>query len=712
MPGPQSQLLDIVEEALVRHSVFGDSGYIHDQYQISTDRRLGVIAEGLPSAGRLRDALTGANAESRYRACGNTVIRSAVQHAHTQVEAGTPYGLPLADCDRIFDAAALHLERGGTGTPFESGTFRLHRLGPEPCHGWVWREDYPDDTFGRAFRFLVKQNYGDPLCRPSDEDLAGLTKGEQLLRTLMPLLAPSALSHTQLVGLFPHAGSWKDKASSSQIRIGGSVFLSRSLMSDPWVVAEHLLHEALHQKLYDFRHGHTLLEPAFAMRGAPRVRAPWNAEGLNDANHWDAHRALAAFHVYVQLAVLAQRARLRATELADRYGPPDGMIESRKAFERAWYLGEQLRSEAWSVLGLAGQRMVDWLMSVLGGMEPSPPPPGASLHLTLDLYQREAKKVAWAIGASDRASPALIRKLEPLAKAEVETTRQVLSAIGAADRLDGFEADLAEVQDDDFGLKFFMLRGLIGRTLRGTMADGYTLPSAASGAEDPDALVRRMVVEGSRNILVALQRIPDAVAAARRRAHDMRFTVSCVDEVGRLLSVLAAAAPKGGRILEIGTGVGVGLGWICAGLGRRTDVEVVSIEIDRELSEAARAWAWPGRVRIMTADAVDLLPTLGAFDLVFVDASPVKHGQMEPAIRALRPGGVLVIDDLHTDMSNYEVQKAHKDALRELVLGHPALQALELDWASGVILAVRTKETADEAVTDVSAPSYADAGAA
>jgi predicted O-methyltransferase YrrM len=691
MPTLQSlDLLGVIEEALVRHRPFGDSTYILDQFQFCSKRRLSVIAAELPSAGWLLDALQTADGNSRYRLTGNTVVRCAIQHAHTQVETNTEYGLPLADCEKIFEATALHLQLRKPGTPLESRSVSRPRLGAEPYHGLIWDEDYPDDIFGRSFRFLVKQNYGDALCTPSDDEIATLIKGEQLLQILLPLLAPSALSHAHLIGIFPHVGGWKGKASSSQIKLGGTIFLGRCIMRSPWIVAEHLLHEALHQKLYDFRHGHSLLEPDFAERGAPRIRSPWNPEELNEANHWDAHRAFAAFHVYVQLSLLSLLAERRAAELEELYGPAEGMIESRKAFERAWYLGEQLKEVCWNVLGLAGKRLVDWLMSILHALEPSPPPRGADFHLVLDLYKREAKKVDATLMTRESAPSALSSKLVPLVKEEVEDTRRILSTINAERQLDQFNDALGQFADNELGAQFSNVRGIVARTLLNASPDGYGLSSVVPESEDPNDLVRQMVLSASQRLYVTLEGIPDAVAAAKRRAHRLRFTMSCIDQVGRLLAVLAAAVPQGGRILEIGTGVGVGAAWISVGLDERTDVEVISVEVDRQLSDAAMEWPWPPHMRIVTADALEALGTLGAFHLMFVDASPIKHGHIESTIRALRPGGVLVIDDLHTDMRNLEVQKAQKDTLRRLLLHHPSLQAVELDWASGVILATHT----------------------
>ena len=77
------------------------------------------------------------------------------------------------------------------------------------------------------------------------------------------------------------------------------------------------------------------------------------------------------------------------------------------------------------------------------------------------------------------------------------------------------------------------------------------------------------------------------VDRARARAAAAGFDLSCDDEVGALMAALAAGVPRGGRILELGTGVGVGLAWIVAGLEGRSDVEVHSVEVDPRTAAVA-----------------------------------------------------------------------------------------------------------------------------
>lgn len=139
---------------------------------------------------------------------------------------------------------------------------------------------------------------------------------------------------------------------------------------------------------------------------------------------------------------------------------------------------------------------------------------------------------------------------------------------------------------------------------------------------------------------------PPAVAAAMERARAAGFTISSEDCVGRLLAVLAAAVPAGGRVLEMGTGVGMGTAWIVTGLGKRRDAEVVTVERDACLAEALRGWPWPAFVRLVQANALDALGWLGTFDLVFPDSHAGKYLGFDRTLAALRPGGLLVVDDM------------------------------------------------------------------
>lgn len=72
-------------------------------------------------------------------------------------------------------------------------------------------------------------------------------------------------------------------------------------------------------------------------------------------------------------------------------------------------------------------------------------------------------------------------------------------------------------------------------------------------------------------------RLPPLVAQAYALALASGFDRSCSEETGRLLRTLAAGKP-GGRVLELGTGLGAGAAWLLAGMS--ADSMLLTVEND------------------------------------------------------------------------------------------------------------------------------------
>ena len=183
--------------------------------------------------------------------------------------------------------------------------------------------------------------------------------------------------------------------------------------------------------------------------------------------------------------------------------------------------------------------------------------------------------------------------------------------------------------------------------------------------------------------------IPPRVAAASAHAAAAGFPMSSEAAVGELLRVFAAAVPPGGRILEIGTGTGFGTAWLVDGLGLRRDVDVVTIDIDAERVAAVAARDWPSYVTFEVGDGLDVLARSGTFDLVFADAPPGKTSGLDRTIAALRPGGVLVVDDMAIFPDGDPEWVDKLAAVRTTLFETPGLVAVELAHGSGVIVATR-----------------------
>ncbi|MFZ0170770.1 MAG: class I SAM-dependent methyltransferase [Acidimicrobiales bacterium] len=187
------------------------------------------------------------------------------------------------------------------------------------------------------------------------------------------------------------------------------------------------------------------------------------------------------------------------------------------------------------------------------------------------------------------------------------------------------------------------------------------------------------------------QELPEIVLAAHERAERTGFRLACELEVGRLLAVLAAAVPDNGRILEIGTGVGVGLAWLVHGLGGRQDVEIVTVELDDEVRRTALSAPWPSWVRFESGDGSDVVGRLGQFDLIFPDAPGGKIFKLGRTVAALRGGGTLVVDDMDLGRHDDEQLRSALAVVRLRLLENAELVCAELSFSSGVIVAVKRR---------------------
>lgn len=119
---------------------------------------------------------------------------------------------------------------------------------------------------------------------------------------------------------------------------------------------------------------------------------------------------------------------------------------------------------------------------------------------------------------------------------------------------------------------------------------------------------------------------------------------------GRMLTLLARLL--GARaVVEIGTGAGVSTVYLLRGMD--PSGVVTTIDREREHHQAAKqtlgeAGFGPERVRMIAGAALEVLPRLAdaTYDLVLVDARKKEYGDyVEHALRLLRPGGVMVLDN-------------------------------------------------------------------
>jgi predicted O-methyltransferase YrrM len=126
-------------------------------------------------------------------------------------------------------------------------------------------------------------------------------------------------------------------------------------------------------------------------------------------------------------------------------------------------------------------------------------------------------------------------------------------------------------------------------------------------------------------------------------------------------------------------------------LGQRSDVEVVSVELDREQAAFVQAAGWPEWVSIIVGDGAEIVGTLGSFDLIFPDTPGGKVYNLGATVSALRPGGVLLVDDMELPSQENPERRARLEFVRSHLFEDPQLFCAELALSSGVILAARQR---------------------
>jgi len=138
-----------------------------------------------------------------------------------------------------------------------------------------------------------------------------------------------------------------------------------------------------------------------------------------------------------------------------------------------------------------------------------------------------------------------------------------------------------------------------------------------------------------------------------------RRMLNITRDTGEFLAVLVAAT-RARRILEIGTSNGYStlwLAWAAKELGGRVTTVELS-EYKREL--AARTFERSGLADTITqvqGDAGGILAwgETGAYDLVFLDSERGEYVDWWPDLkRALRPGGLLVVDNATSHAAEME----------------------------------------------------------
>ncbi len=186
-------------------------------------------------------------------------------------------------------------------------------------------------------------------------------------------------------------------------------------------------------------------------------------------------------------------------------------------------------------------------------------------------------------------------------------------------------------------------------------------------------------------------RVPAALERIRKSTAGLGFQMASEPLVGALLRSLAASKPAG-RFLELGTGTGIATAWLLDGMDR--DSTLTSVDSDDAVQQVAReTMGRDSRLNLVMGDALKylLVQPAESFDLLFADALPGKYEGLEWALAAVRVGGFYVIDDMLPQENWPEGHAAKVPLLLERLACKEDFTFVPMQWASGVVVAVRTR---------------------
>ena len=191
---------------------------------------------------------------------------------------------------------------------------------------------------------------------------------------------------------------------------------------------------------------------------------------------------------------------------------------------------------------------------------------------------------------------------------------------------------------------------------------------------------------------------PELIERARVRGDELG-AVPVGTGTGAALRMLAAAN-HARSVVEIGTGAGVSGLWLLSGMP--ADGVLTTIDISSEHQHAAKqafaeAGYPPQRTRTIVGSALSVLARLtdGGYDLVLVDGEKTEYpAYVEQALRLLRPGGVLAIDNMlwHDQVADPAARDDVTRILRDLgkqLRDDDSLDTTLLPVGDGLLVAVK-----------------------
>jgi predicted O-methyltransferase YrrM len=202
--------------------------------------------------------------------------------------------------------------------------------------------------------------------------------------------------------------------------------------------------------------------------------------------------------------------------------------------------------------------------------------------------------------------------------------------------------------------------------------------------------------------------LPLHYTTLRKRSDAIGFRMPSDEATGGLIRCLVASKTSG-RILELGTGTGLGACWLLDGMD--VDSRLDSVELEDDYQRIARdVLSHDSRVVFYCEDGLSFLERAEdeTYDFIYADTWPGKYIGFQHSLRVLRRGGILVMDDM-LPQPNWPPD--HPPKVEQLLRDIDALPhnfaVVKLCWFTGHIIITKMPNQSVELTLTAGAASVA-----
>lgn len=185
--------------------------------------------------------------------------------------------------------------------------------------------------------------------------------------------------------------------------------------------------------------------------------------------------------------------------------------------------------------------------------------------------------------------------------------------------------------------------------------------------------------------------VPKYYDQLKAESEKLGFNMPSDLQTGSLLRALAASKP-GGRFLDLGTGTGLSLAWLAEGADSGSSL--YTVDNSAHWQKVAKAiFSTDKRINFYTEDGNNWLVNYKGeqFDLIFADAWPGKFGNLNTALKLVKPGGFYLIDDLLPQPNWPEGHQQNVDRLVNDLQNRTDFVYTPFNWSTGLMLFTKIK---------------------